>query len=57
MHFKDVLSDIEQLVGKQLQSLNPKTEPIYLTKIDFESKKYFVSSKLGEEGNARFFGS
>ncbi|CAK2667834.1 DUF262 domain-containing protein [Vibrio crassostreae] len=55
MHFKDVLSDIEQLIGKQLQSLNPKTAPIYLTKIDLESKKYFVSSKLGEEGSSRFF--
>ncbi|CAH1605283.1 conserved hypothetical protein [Vibrio jasicida] len=55
MHFKDVLSDIEQLVGKQLQSLNPKTAPIYLTKIDHEEKKYFVSSNPDEQGSVRFF--
>ncbi|MDD1792757.1 DUF262 domain-containing protein [Enterovibrio sp. ZSDZ42] len=55
MHFKDVLSDIEQLVGKQLQSLNSKTGPIYITKIVHEEKKYFVSSNPSEEGNARFF--
>lgn len=55
MHFKDVLSDIEQLVGKQLQSLNPKTAPIYITKIVHEEKKYFVSSNPAEQGNARFF--
>ncbi|ANQ17582.1 DUF262 domain-containing protein [Vibrio natriegens] len=55
MHFKDVLSDIEQLVGKQLLSLNPKTAPIYITKIVWEEKKYFVSSEAGDLGNARFF--
>ncbi|MBF4280586.1 DUF262 domain-containing protein, partial [Vibrio anguillarum] len=55
MHFKDVLSDIEKLVGKQLQSINPKTPPIYITKIDHDSKKYFISSNPNEEGNTRFF--
>ncbi|MDH5921825.1 DUF262 domain-containing protein, partial [Vibrio splendidus] len=56
MQFKDVLSDIEKLVGKQLQSVNPKTAPIFLTKIDTESKKYFISSNSDEEGNTRYFG-
>ncbi|ELD1798669.1 DUF262 domain-containing protein [Vibrio fluvialis] len=55
MHFNDVLSDIEKLVGRQLQSINPKTPPIYITKIDHESKKYFISSNPNKEGNARFF--
>ncbi|MCS0045257.1 DUF262 domain-containing protein [Vibrio antiquarius] len=55
MHFKDVLSDIEKLVGKQLQSLNPKTPPIYVTKIVHEEKKYFVSLSPNEIGNARLF--
>ncbi|MFS1878817.1 DUF262 domain-containing protein [Vibrio splendidus] len=56
MQFKDVLSDIEKLVGKELQSINPKTAPIYITKIYHDEKKYFVSSEPGELGNARFFG-
>ena len=55
MQFKDVLSDIEKLVGKQLQSVNPNTASIYLTKIDYEAKKYFVSSDLDERGDARSF--
>ncbi|MGB9546728.1 DUF262 domain-containing protein [Vibrio harveyi] len=55
MHFKDVLSDVEKLVGKRLQPLNPKTQPIYITKIDTDSKKYFVSSNPDELGSARFF--
>lgn len=55
MQFKDVLSDIEKLVGKQLQSVNSRTAPIYLTKIDHDSKKYFISSKQNDEGNARLF--
>ncbi|EHV9720174.1 DUF262 domain-containing protein [Vibrio alginolyticus] len=55
MHFKDVLSDVEKLVGKRLQSLNPKTQPIYITKIDTDSKKYFVSSNPDEQGSPRFF--
>ncbi|MEC6881600.1 DUF262 domain-containing protein [Photobacterium piscicola] len=55
MHFNDVLSDIEKLIGKQLQAINPKTAPIYLTKIDRKIKKYFVSSTPNEVGIGRFF--
>ncbi|KQA13013.1 DUF262 domain-containing protein [Vibrio cholerae] len=55
MHFEDVLSDIEKLVGKKLQSLNPKTAPIYVTKVVREEQKYFVSSNLNELGTARLF--
>lgn len=55
MQFKDVLSDIEKLVGKQLQSVNPKTAPIYITKVDRPSKKYFISSSPDDLGTARSF--
>ncbi|UXA00504.1 DUF262 domain-containing protein [Vibrio splendidus] len=55
MQFKDVLFDLEKLIGKQLQSVNPKTAPIFLTRFDIESKKYFISSNPNEEGNARYF--
>ncbi|MFA0661658.1 DUF262 domain-containing protein [Vibrio splendidus] len=55
MQFKDVLSDIEKLVGKQLQSVNPKTAPIYITKVDRPSKKYFISSIPDDLGTARSF--
>ena len=55
MHFKDVLSDIEQLVGKQLQSINPRTAPIYITKVVYDEKKYFVAPSMEESGNARSF--
>lgn len=55
MHFNDVLKDIEQLVGKKLQSINPKTDPIYITKLDKKQEKYFVSSSPNELGSPRFF--
>lgn len=55
MHFSDVLSDIEKLVGKQLQSINPNTAPIYLTKVDKKNRKYYISSYSNKLGNARFF--
>ncbi|HIF9148561.1 TPA: DUF262 domain-containing protein [Photobacterium damselae] len=55
MNFTDVLSDIEKLVGKQLQSVNPKTPPIYLTAIDYSSSRYYISSNKDEIGNARSF--
>ena len=55
MHFKDVLSDIEKLVGKPLQPVNPNAAPIYVTKVDFKSKKYFIASSPNEQGSARSF--
>lgn len=55
MHFNDVLSDIEKLIGKQLQSINPNTAPIYLTKVDKKARKYYISSDSNKQGNARFF--
>ncbi|PTP52273.1 DUF262 domain-containing protein [Vibrio splendidus] len=53
MQFSDVLFDIEQLVGKQLQSLNPKTASIFITRIDSDSKKYFIQSVDEEREHAR----
>lgn len=55
MDFKDVLSDINGLIGKQLQSLNPSTAPIFLTKVDSDAKKYFISDVPNQKGNGRSF--
>ncbi|TKG13283.1 DUF262 domain-containing protein [Vibrio lentus] len=55
MQFKDVLSDIEKLVGKELQSINPKTAPIFLTEVDHELQKYFVAATPNAKGFARAF--
>ncbi|EKO3402023.1 DUF262 domain-containing protein [Vibrio fluvialis] len=55
MQFNDLLSDIGKLVGKQLQSINPSTAPIFLTKIDKKARKYFISNDPDKVGNARFF--
>ncbi|MCG7546405.1 DUF262 domain-containing protein [Pseudoalteromonas sp. Of7M-16] len=55
MHFNDVISDIEKLIGKQLQSINPNTAPIYLTKVDKKARRYYISSNANKQGNARSF--
>lgn len=55
MQFKDVLCDIEKLVGKELQSINPKTHPIYIAVVDRELEKYFVASSPNSKGSARSF--
>lgn len=55
MQFNDLLSDIEKLVGKRLQSINPSTAPIFLTKIDKKARKYFISNDPDKVGNARLF--
>jgi len=34
MLFKDILSDMEKLIDRELHSINPKTPSIYLTSID-----------------------
>lgn len=55
MHFKDVLVDIEKLVGKELHSINPKTPSIYVTALDRSLEKYFVSNSPNSKGTARSF--
>ena len=55
MHFKDVLADIEKLVGKELHSINPKTPSIYITALDRQIEKYFVSNSPNAKGSARSF--
>lgn len=55
MNFKDLLSDIKQLVGKKLQSVNSNTSPIYITKVDYDLEKYFIANNLNEPGVARSF--
>ncbi|NOI14083.1 DUF262 domain-containing protein [Vibrio hepatarius] len=55
MHFKDVLADIEKLVGKELHSINPKTPSIYVTALDRSLEKYFVSNSSKSKGTARSF--
>lgn len=53
MKFIDMLSDLEQLVGKQLPSINPSTQPICLTALDKESKKYYVASSAHSSPRSR----
>lgn len=55
MKFKHILLDIEKLVGKPLQAINPKTAPIYITKFDREIKSYYVSNSPNYLGNSRPF--
>ncbi|MFZ8766979.1 DUF262 domain-containing protein [Vibrio harveyi] len=55
MHFKDVLADIEKLVGKELHSINPKTPSIYVTALDRSLEKYFVSNSPKSRGTGRSF--
>lgn len=55
MHFQDVLADIEKLVGKELHSINPKTSSIYVTALDRNLEKYFVSNSPKSKGVARSF--
>jgi hypothetical protein len=55
MHFKEVLSDIEKLIGKELQSINPKTPSIYISNVDRNLEKYFVANSCGSKGVARSF--
>jgi hypothetical protein len=55
MYFKEVLSDIEKLIGKELQSINPKTPSIYISNVDRKLEKYFVANSIGSNGGARSF--
>ncbi len=55
MHFKDVLSDIEKLIGQELQSINPNTPSIYIANVDRNLEKYFVANSQSSEGVARSF--
>ncbi|HEJ9627181.1 TPA: DUF262 domain-containing protein [Proteus mirabilis] len=55
MKFKHILLDIEKLVGKPLQAINPKTAPIYITKFDREIKSYYISNHPNNLGNSRPF--
>ncbi|MCG9677465.1 DUF262 domain-containing protein [Vibrio sp. Isolate24] len=55
MQFNQVLEDIQALVNKPLQAINPKTAPIYITKVDFSLKSYFVSQSPNETGDSRPF--
>jgi hypothetical protein len=55
MHFREVLSDIELLVGLELCSINPKTPSIYISSIDRNLEKYFVSNTPTTRGLARSF--
>lgn len=55
MHFKEVLIDMEKLIGKELQSINPKTPSIYVSNVDRTLEKYFVANSAGTKGTARSF--
>ncbi|CDG99791.1 DUF262 domain-containing protein [Xenorhabdus bovienii] len=54
MNLNKIINDIEQLlIGKQLQSINPKTSPIYVIRIDRDAEKYFVASSPNAMGISR----
>jgi len=55
MRFKDVLSDMEKLIGKELKSINPKTPSIYVSIVDRNLEKYFVANSPDSKGSARSF--
>lgn len=55
MLFKDILCDMEKLIDRELHSINPKTPSIYLTSIDKNLGKYFVSNSPNSKGTARSF--
>lgn len=53
MIFEQVLQDIEKLIGKPLRAINPKTTPIYITKLDQNIKSYFIANHPNELGKSR----
>ncbi len=55
MHFRDVLADIEKLIGKELHSINLKTPSIFVTALNRGLGKYFVSNSPKSKGSARSF--
>lgn len=46
---------MEKLIGKELQSINPKTPSIYISNVDRNLEKYFVANSAGTKGTARSF--
>ncbi|MBM7014235.1 DUF262 domain-containing protein [Enterobacter cloacae] len=54
MKLDDVLNDIETLlIGKELQSINPSTGQLYVTKIDRTNGKYYVSTAKDGKASSR----
>ena len=54
MNFEELINDIERLlIGKELQSINPNTPPLFLLKIDRDIGKYYVSVSLNAKPTAR----
>lgn len=54
MTYEDVLNDIEMyLVGRKLQPITPNTPSLFVTKIDREKGKYYVTQTLGGKVEAR----
>ena len=42
MNFNQIISDIKQLVGLELQAVNPSTASITLVSIDLDKNRYIV---------------
>lgn len=52
--FNNVLLDIKDfLIGHELRSINPALAPIFLTSIDIENNKYYVSNTPNSLGKSR----
>lgn len=54
MDLMDVLADIEKLVGLELNPINPRTESIKLTRVDYKTQNYYIKPKKGREVRRTF---
>ena len=54
MTFEQVLKDIENLVGRELSSINPNTGSIQLVQIDRDQQSYVVKPSKGNKVTRRF---
>lgn len=55
MQFDEVLNYLEQMVGKELPSLNPSTEPTIITAVDRIAKRYQLAATSSIKAGSRAF--
>lgn len=53
MKFKDIIEKIEQLIGIELQPINPSTDSLTITKVDRSTDKYYLTS-AGKKSSRSF---
>jgi len=54
MTFEDILNDIELLIGKQLEAINPQTGAMELVSINRDTQSFFVKLKTGKPKSKPF---